>query len=167
MAFRSLVRWKSEGRALEAGPVTHPSRLFRAREPAQEKVASLEKVRRALTTQAAQVVDARSAERFHGRAPEPRPGLRAGHMPGALNVPYGDMLENGSLASSEKIRAAFVAGGVDLDRPIITSCGSGVTACALAFALHLIGRPDVAVYDGSWSEWGLPGDTPVETGPAR
>ena len=115
-----------------------------------------------------QVVDARAAARFEGSAPEPRPGLRSGHIPGSRNLPYERLTDPATrqLKSADALVALFEEAGVALDRPIVTSCGSGVTACALAFALHLVGR-SAAVYDGSWSEWGLPGDTPVETGPAR
>jgi thiosulfate/3-mercaptopyruvate sulfurtransferase len=115
-----------------------------------------------------QVVDARAAGRFAGIAEETRPGLRRGHIPGSFNLPYDQVTDPQShcLRDAEELSDLFRNAGVALDRPIVTSCGSGVTACALAFALHLIGHPGVAVYDGSWSEWGLPGDAPVETGPA-
>jgi thiosulfate/3-mercaptopyruvate sulfurtransferase len=121
-----------------------------------------------LATRREQVVDARAAGRFDGTAPEPRAGMRSGHIPGSRNVPYELVTDPGTrqLKSSEELNRLFRDAGVALDRPIVTSCGSGVTACALAFALHLIGHSGAAVYDGSWSEWGLPGDTPIETGPA-
>ena len=114
------------------------------------------------------MVDARAAGRFDGSTPEVRPGLRSGHIPGSRNLPYDRVTdpETKQMKSAEALRSLFQEAGVALDRPILTSCGSGVTACALAFALHLIGHPGAAVYDGSWSEWGLPGDTPVETGQA-
>ena len=119
-------------------------------------------VRMALTDQSVQIVDARSAERFAGKAPEPRPGLRSGHMPGSFNVPFDRVLENGRLASAERVKEAFTSAGVDLDKPIITSCGSGVTAAILTFALESIGRTPKGLYDGSWSEWGARPDLPVE-----
>jgi thiosulfate/3-mercaptopyruvate sulfurtransferase len=114
------------------------------------------------------VVDARAAGRFDGSTPEVRPGLRSGHIPRSRNLPYDRVTDpqTKQIKSAEALSSLFEEAGVALDRPIVTSCGSGVTACALAFALHLIGHPGAAVYDGSWSEWGLPGDTPVETGPA-
>ena len=112
----------------------------------------------------AQVVDARSAERFRGTAPEPRPGLRSGHMPGSFNVPYSRLIEKGHLVPRARIEAAFTEAGVDLDMPIITSCGSGVTAAILTLALESIGREPKGLYDGSWAEWGSRPDLPVERG---
>jgi len=117
----------------------------------------------ALTDESAQIVDARSAERFAGKAPEPRPGLRAGHMPGAFNVPFQRVLDNGRLASRERIEEAFASAGVNLDKPIINSCGSGMTAAILLLALDSIGKQS-QLYDGSWSEWGSRPDLPVTRG---
>ncbi|MGH6674106.1 MAG: 3-mercaptopyruvate sulfurtransferase, partial [Xanthobacteraceae bacterium] len=148
-----LPKWKAEGWALETGEAAPARKQFRA-EMNIGPVAMLADVRMALTDRSAQVVDARSAERFAGNAPEPRPGLRFGHMPDSFNVPFQDVLENGRLASRERIQAAFTSAGVDLDKPIITSCGSGVTAAILLLALESIGRPPKGLYDGSWSEWG-------------
>jgi len=156
-----LPRWKAENRPVESGETKRPPRTFKA-EMNVGAVATLADVRMALTDASAQVVDARSAERFAGKAPEPRPGLRSGHMPGAFNVPFGRLLENGNLASRARIEAAFKDAGVDLDKPIITSCGSGMTAAILSFALDAIGRPPQALYDGSWTEWGSRPDSPVE-----
>ncbi len=157
-----LPKWKAEGRPLESGDGKRPPRKFNA-EMNVAAVATLADVRMALTDESAQIVDARSAERFAGKAPEPRPGLRSGHMPGAFNVPFQRVLENGRLASRERIEEAFTAAGVDLDKPIITSCGSGMTAAILLLALDSIGKLP-QLYDGSWSEWGSRPDVPVTRG---
>ena len=114
---------------------------------------------------AGQIADARSAGRFAGTEPEPRAGLRAGHIPGSSNVPISSLLNNGALKDKDDLAAAFAAGGIDISRPVITSCGSGVTACGLALALAILGNEKTFVYDGSWSEWGA-SDAPIETGPA-
>jgi thiosulfate/3-mercaptopyruvate sulfurtransferase len=159
-----LPKWKAEGRALESGPVTHATKTFTACRRS-DVVASLARVQQALASQSAQIVDARSPERFRGEAPEPRPGVRSGRMPGSHNVPSSTVVRDGSLLPPEQLRQAFAAGGVDLDKPIITSCGSGVSAAILWLALDAIGREPAALYDGSWSEWGSREDLPVATGP--
>jgi thiosulfate/3-mercaptopyruvate sulfurtransferase len=132
-------------------------------------VRAKEAVRANIASALEQLVDARAAGRFEGTAPETWPGRRSGHIPGSRNVPFDWVTDaqTHQLKSADELHRLFEAAGVRLDRPVVASCGSGVTACALAFALHLIGHPGAAVYDGSWSEWGLPGDTPIETGPAR
>jgi thiosulfate/3-mercaptopyruvate sulfurtransferase len=163
-----LPKWRTEGRPLGAAVPNPSPRHFTARfDPAlvRDKKAVLEN----LAARREQVVDARAAGRFDGTAPEPRAGMRSGHIPGSRNLPYELVTDPDTrqLKSADELTRLFRHAGVALDRPVVTSCGSGVTACALALALHLIGHPGAAVYDGSWSEWGLPGDTPIETGPAR
>lgn len=158
-----LPKWRMENRPLESGMTARPPADFTARFD-KSLVADLERVEQALESSSAQVVDVRSAERFRGEAPEPRPGVRPGHMPGSLNVPSSSLVENGTLAAPDKVRGALAAGGVDPDRPVIASCGSGVSAAILWLALDSIGRPPQALYDGSWADWGTRPDKTAATG---
>jgi len=156
-------KWKQEGRAIEQGAANRPAKTFTAKFN-RAMVASVDDVKKVVLDKSAQVVDARPADRFRGEAPEPRPGLRGGHMPGSFSVPSTTVVQNGRLAPKETLAAAFAAGKVDLDQPVITSCGSGVTAAILWLALDALGHEPKALYDGSWSEWGGRTDTPVVTG---
>ncbi|WP_426016821.1 3-mercaptopyruvate sulfurtransferase [Brevundimonas sp. DWR2-3-1b1] len=157
-----LPRWLAEGLSVQTGEAEAVATHFEAADPG-EAVASIDDVRGALA-QGVQVVDARGAARFNGQAAEPRPGVRSGHMPGALNLPYGRLLnEDGTMKRGSALEQTFTDAGVDIDRPIVTTCGSGVTAAILTLGLAELGRSS-RLYDGSWSEWGAREDTPVETG---
>ncbi|HEX8472206.1 MAG TPA: 3-mercaptopyruvate sulfurtransferase [Brevundimonas sp.] len=158
-----LPQWLAEERAIESGPVAAATPARFTPTPRTRDVADLTAILSALTGDA-QIVDARPAARFNGEAPEPRAGLRSGHMPGALNLPSKSLLtEDGRLRRGDDLSARFAEVGLDLDGPIITSCGSGVTAAILTLALAELGR-DSALYDGSWAEWGGRTDTPVALG---
>lgn len=159
-----LKVWLAEGQAVEAGVISAPrvqvEPMFRP-----ELVRDVETVKALLASGEAQLLDARGAARFRGEAPEPRAGLRGGHMPGALNTPFDSLIEpDGRMKSAEETQDIFEASGLNLTKPIVTTCGSGVTASVLALGLARLGRWDVPVYDGSWTEWGGRTDTPVVTG---
>ena len=159
-----MPKWKAENRQLETGSARpRPAKTFTVKFN-RNMVASIDDVQKVLLDKTAQVVDARAADRFRGEAPEPRAGLRGGHMPGSFNVPFGEVLKDGRLKSHDEIAAAFAQAGVDLDKPAVTSCGSGVTASILTFAIDALGKPTGRVYDGSWSEWGGRPDTPIVKG---
>lgn len=161
-----LATWIASRRPLAKGVETRRHRHFTAwSDPAQVRTKA--QVLANIASKAEQVIDARGAARFTGEVPESRPGLAPGHIPGALNVPYTALFQpDGRFKSPAELRDLFVAAGVDLSRPAVTSCGSGVTACVVAFALHLIGKDDVALYDGSWAEWGADPGTPKALGDA-
>jgi thiosulfate/3-mercaptopyruvate sulfurtransferase len=157
-----LPRWIAEGRPLASGPVTSVTRPFTATfRP--ELVRGIDQVKAALAA-GEQVLDARARDRFQGAAPEPRPGLPSGHMPGAFNTPHSELIADGALKSKAELAALFAGEGVDLNRPIITSCGSGVSAAIIALALARLGRWDAPVYDGSWTEWASREDVEIVTG---
>jgi len=158
-------KWLAEARPVEEDAPQPPApRSFTARLD-NSAVADAEDVARAVASKAVQVVDARAADRFRGEAPEPRPGLASGHIPGSLNLPSSQLVSDGRLKEPEEIVGLFRDAGFDLDKPSIMSCGSGVSAVILSTALELVGKPTKAIYDGSWSEWGM-GERPVATGPA-
>lgn len=161
-----LPKWKREGHPTSDMP-SMPRRAapFTPR-LRPEMVRSKAQMLANLASKTEQVVDARAAGRFQGTAPEPRAGLRAGHIPGSRNLPFTRLVDpdEQTVVGVDDIRARFSEAGIDPTRPVVCSCGSGVTACVLALGLELLGAKQVSVYDGSWSEWGQPGDTPVETG---
>jgi thiosulfate/3-mercaptopyruvate sulfurtransferase len=161
-----LVLWRKEGRPVEPGTVHRPAMVFEVR-PRPALLRDLEQVRDASANRTATLVDARSPGRFEGTEPEPRPGIRSGHVPGARNVPLQQLVDaSGRLLSPEELRRLFRAAGLPPSGPVIASCGSGVSGCAVALGLAVAGVSDVAIYDGSWTEWGGRQDTPVVTGPA-
>ena len=159
-----LAKWMAEGRPVDDEPVIPRERHFTSRHNTF-LVRDIDQIKANLASRRAQVVDARGHGRFTGEEAEFRPGLRSGHVPGSRNLPYTSLLrEDGTIVDNETIAAAFRDAGVDPARPVITTCGSGISACFLALALDLAGFPDAAVYDGSWTEWGGAADTPVATG---
>jgi thiosulfate/3-mercaptopyruvate sulfurtransferase len=161
-----IAKWKAEGRALATGKETLRHRHFTAWQD-DSGVRSKAQMLQNLHSKAEQVLDARGAARFTGEENDPRPSIAAGHIPGSRNLPYTALYNaDGTFKDADGLRAAFVAAGIDLAKPVTTTCGSGVTASVLLFAMHLLGKDDTALYDGSWSEWGADPDTPKQTGPA-
>lgn len=161
-----LGKWRAEGRALESGSSRGGSgQVFPSR--GLGTVRSKADILANISSEAEQLLDARGPGRFTGAEPELRPGMPSGHIPGSRNLPFGGVLNaDGTFKDEAGLRQAFADAGIDLDRPVVTTCGSGVTAAVLLFAMHLLGKDDTALYDGSWSEWGADPATPKATGPA-
>lgn len=156
-----MSKWRADGHAVtDARPAAAPATF--AAEFSSGMVRSVDEVLALTRSADEQILDARSAGRFTGREPEPRAGMRSGHMPGAFNLPYTDLLSgDGTLKPPADLKKLFRAAGVNESAPVVTSCGSGISAALLLLGLHIIGRDDVSLYDGSWSEWGSRADTPV------
>jgi thiosulfate/3-mercaptopyruvate sulfurtransferase len=162
-----LKKWVAEGRKVEKGEATPKPATFKAVFDAR-RVRSMQQLEANLASRAEQVIDARANERYQGKVAEPRVGLRSGHIPGSLSLPYNNLFDaaTGTMKSLNDLRAAFSGAGVKLDAPIVTSCGSGVSAAVLTLALYRLGVENPALYDGSWTEWGAADGPPVATGPA-
>jgi len=162
-----LKKWVAEGRKVESGQVAPKPASFKAGFDAR-RVRSMQQLVANLKSHAEQVIDARANERYQGKVAEPRAGLRAGHIPGALSLPYNNLFNSatGEMKPLDEIKAAFLGAGVKLDTPIVTSCGSGVSAAVLTLALYRLGVENPALYDGSWTEWGAADGPPIATGPA-
>jgi len=161
-----LPKWLAEGRPSAEGPARPTGERHLTARKDNSLLREADQVQANLRSGREQVLDARPADRFVGQAPEPRPGLRGGHIPGSRNLPYDRLIDpaSGTMKNPAALRALFDEVGIDLGKPVVTTCGSGISACLLALGLHRVGARRVAVYDGSWAEWGRPGDTPVETG---
>jgi thiosulfate/3-mercaptopyruvate sulfurtransferase len=162
-----LKKWRAEGRPLQSGEVTAKPAVFNASYDTR-RVRSIEQMIANVASRAEQVIDARAGDRFEGRASEPRPGIRSGHIPGALNLPYNNLFDvaTGTMKPLDELRKAFDGAGVDTTKPIVTSCGSGVSAAVLTLALYRLGVENTSLYDGSWSEWGKADGPPIAAGPA-
>lgn len=159
-----LAKWKAEGRPLAQGTNTLRQRHFTVWSD-DRRLRSKEQVQANIASESEQLLDARGAARFTGAQPDPRPGIAPGHIPGSLNLPYSELFNaDGTWKDKASLRAIYEEAGIDLSKPVVTTCGSGITACVLLFGMHLLGKHDVALYDGSWTEWGADPGTPKTIG---